>query len=376
MGYLLALSCALILYGTLYPFSFTAGLHEESILSLLKASVNSHVSRGDTIANVILFLPFGFFAMQRVLPRVPRFIRIVFVVAAGATFSLGIESTQSCIPGRAVSVYDLATNTVGTLLGAAFGWKEWRGKLSGFRTYKRPPAVFPVLLLGAWIGRELFPFVPTVDVQNVKNALKPLFFGELMPLNTLHHFIITMVVCRLVWALAPPGRIRTTLTFLPLGVIAINPFIIGGGISRAGITGAVLGIVVWGGILNRIPRNAGILAFLLMVQIVIQQLAPFVFNPHPGHFSVIPFIGFIRGPMLNSALKFLEKIFLYGAFVWLLVKTGLKLRFSLIISVALLTGIELMQLFIPGHVSEITDPLLAVIMGVFLYFLDLHVSED
>ena len=372
MGYLLALSCALIIYGTLYPFSFVIGLHEESILSLLKASANSHVSRGDTIANIILFLPFGFFAMQRVLPSVPRFIRIVFVVTAGAAFSLGIESTQSCIPGRAVSVYDLAANTVGAMFGAAFGWKDLRGKLSRFKTDKHPLTVFPALLLGAWLGRQLFPFVPTLDVQNAKDALKPLFFGELLPLDVLEYFIITIVVCRLVWAFVQSGPVRTALTFLPLGVVAIKPFILGGSVSQADIAGAILGIVVWWSIMVRIPRNAEILAFLLMVQIVIQELTPFVFDANPGHFSAIPFIGFIRGPMLNSALQFLEKIFLYGAFVWLLVKTGLKLRFSLILSVALLSCIELIQMFIPGRVSEVSDPLLVVIMGVFLYFLDLR----
>ncbi|MCL2877371.1 MAG: VanZ family protein [Acidobacteria bacterium] len=372
MGYLLALSCALILYGTLYPFSFNFGLHEESIRTLLTASVHSHVSRGDTIANVILFLPFGFFAMQRVLPRAPRFIRLIFVVVTGAAFSFGIECTQSCLPGRTVSVYDIATNTAGTLFGAVFGWKDWRGKLSRFQADNRPAAVFPVLLLCAWLGSRLFPFVPTLDVQNVKNALKPLFFGDFLPLDALTGFIIAMVVCKLVWTLTPAGRARAALTFLPLGILAVRPFIIGGIISQAEILGALFGIIVWWYILSRIRRNADILALLLTAQIVIQGLAPFAFNSNPGRFSLIPFIGFLSGITANNIFQFTEKIFLYGAFVWLLVKTGRSLRFSLIFSVVLLTGIELAQLFLPGRISEITDPLLAVILGMFLYFLDLR----
>ena len=372
MGYLLVLSCALILYGTLYPFNFNFGLHEENVLSLLMASANSWFGRGDNIANVILFLPFGFFAMQRVFPRIPRPIRLLFVVIAGALFSLGIECVQSYLPGRVVSIYDLAANTAGAMLGAVLGWKNWRAELSGFRTNSQPQSVFPLLLLGAWLGSRLVPFVPTLDVQNAKNALKPLFFGDFLPLNALWRFIATLIVCQLIQTITPPGRIRTALMFLPLCVIAVKPFILGGSISQAEVLGVLLGIAIWWYILGRIRGNIHILALLLTAQIVFQGLTPFVFNPEPGHFSFIPFHGYLKAVTISNILLFIEKVFLYGSLVWLLEKISRSLRFSLIFSVILLTGIEVMQMFMPGRVPEITDPLLAVILGLFLYFLDLR----
>ena len=372
MGFLLVLVCAIILYGTLYPFSFDFGLHEGGVLSHLTASARNRMSRSDAIANVILFLPFGFFAMQRIIPRAARPIRLIITVMTGAVFSFGIECIQFYIPGRTTSIYDIATNTAGALFGAALGLKDWRGKLSNLRADNRPSAVFPLLLIGAWLGSQLVPYVPTLDVQNVKDALKPLFFGSFLPLDALRNFIITMLLCRLAWTIAPPGRVRTALMFLPLGVIAIKPFILGGIISQAKIFGALLGIAAWWFILSRMRRNTGILAFLLTAQIVIQGLTPFIFNPDTGHFSFIPFVGFLKSGMINSVIQFTEKIFLYGALVWLPVKSGLNLRLSLVFSVVLLTGIELAQMFMPGRVSEITDPLLAVILGLFLYFLDIR----
>jgi VanZ family protein len=71
-------------------------------------------------------------------------------------------------------------------------------------------------------------------------------------------------------------------------------------------------------------------------------------------------------------LLFFEKIFLYGSLLWLLAIISRSLRFSLIFCVVLLSGIEIMQMFIPGRTAEITDPVLAVILGVFFYFLDLR----
>jgi len=372
MGFLLALSCALILYGTLYPFSFSSGLREESIVTLLLESLNGRFGRGEAIANVILFSPFGFFAMQRVLPRVPRPIRLIIIVVAGAAFSFGIECAQSRLPGRIVSIYDIAANTAGALLGSLAGWKNWRGKLSGFRSDDSGFAIFPLLLLGAWLCRRLYPFAPTLDVQNVKDALKPLIFGAFSSMDALWFFIVTMIVCRLVMTITSTGRIRTALIFLPLVVIAVKPFITGGGISQAEILGTLSGIAVWWYILGRLRMNAGILAFLLMALIVVRELSPFVFSANPGHFSFIPFDRFLKAVTYINILQFIEKIFLYGALVWLLVKTVRSLKFSLILSVVLLTGIEIMQMYMPGRVTEITDPLLAVILGVFLYFLDLR----
>jgi hypothetical protein len=143
-------------------------------------------------------------------------------------------------------------------------------------------------------------------------------------------------------------------------------------ISQAEVLGTLLGIVVWLSMLSQIRPNTAILALLLTAYILIQELIPFVFTPNPGTFSIIPFVGLLKALTIKNVLQFTEKVFLYGSFLWLLVKTGLSLRFSLIFSVVLLTGVEFMQMFLDGRVSDITNPLLAVILGVFLYFLDLR----
>ena len=54
----------MILYGTLYPFDFTAAGHAGGAVDLLIESIKVHPGRGDILSNVALFLPFGLFGMQ------------------------------------------------------------------------------------------------------------------------------------------------------------------------------------------------------------------------------------------------------------------------------------------------------------------------
>jgi hypothetical protein len=69
----------------------------------------------DVVLNVLLFVPFAFGLRLLGVPT-------PVVVAAGAAISFTVELLQlAVIPGRDASLSDLATNTLGSLLGATLG---------------------------------------------------------------------------------------------------------------------------------------------------------------------------------------------------------------------------------------------------------------
>ena len=74
------------------------------------------------IANVLLFVPWGFFTfisfytMDR--PTVQTY---VLTVLLGLSFTLGIETWQYFLPSRVADVNDVIWNTVGTIAGATLG---------------------------------------------------------------------------------------------------------------------------------------------------------------------------------------------------------------------------------------------------------------
>lgn len=372
MTFLLAVSSALILYGTLYPFDFTAGAHAGGAIQIFIDSIRVRPGRGDILSNLVLFLPFGFFGMQGLLSRKSRPFRLIVVVFLGAALSFFIECMQVNLPDRVPSIYDLILNTFGAGAGAVAGWMDWRGQLAKLRADTRPPSMFPVLLGGAWLGYRLFPYVPTIDFQHVKDAIKPLLHEPIPAIDVLRHFIVTLVVARLLQALLTPTRALLAAIVIPLGVIAAKPFIVTKVIMPAEAIGVVAGVAVWVVALGRLSSRTRLLAALLALQIAVQGLMPFTLRTEPVMFSFIPFIGFEGGSMSVNLQAFLEKVFLYGALVWLIIEMGASVMASAIMSAFFLMGIELTQMFVDGRTSEITDPLLAVLMALTLYFVDVR----
>lgn len=372
---LFLLAAALVLYGTLYPFSIDPAAHAGDILPRFLNSFHNHLSRGDVLSNVVLFMPFGFFGMQGLLPKVHRVARFILVVFLGGAFSLFIECAQTFIVGRDTSIYDLVLNTSGTFVGACFGFVDWQRRMSAGIAGHRPPTLFPLVLFGAWLAFRLFPYVPTIDFQHVKDAIKPVLTGDFTVVDVFRHFVVCLVVARVLQSILPAGKAVLAFPVLVLGVIAAKPFLMTRVMSLAEIFGALAAIAVWWALLKEVKFRTGVIASLLAIQIAVQGLLPYELLAQPASFSFIPFKGFEGGSMALNLQSFLEKVFLYGSLVWLLAEAKWKLAFAVVASAGLLLAIELAQTQLVGRVSEITDPLLSVIMGVVLYVFDRHSSR-
>jgi hypothetical protein len=104
-------------------------------------------------------------------------------------------------------------------------------------------------------------------------------------------------------------------------------------------------------------------ALLLGTYVVALRLEPFQFRAEGGAFGWIPFMGFMNGSINVDVMSFLEKFFLYGSLVWLLDRTGFRLRTSTICVAAILFATSWAETHLPGRSAEITDALMAVATG-------------
>jgi VanZ family protein len=95
----------------------------------------------DVVANIILFLPLGYFFAAIVSPKRHRiFFTSICAAGAGCALSLIIEILQAYLPGRYSSLSDVLSNTAGAIFGVfLFHSRHWLHAL----LQDRKPSTFP-----------------------------------------------------------------------------------------------------------------------------------------------------------------------------------------------------------------------------------------
>ena len=161
-----------IVYGSLYPFSFYGNDVVGGPLRALLSTWRTSPDHYDLIANILFYMPFGFFAV-RSLMRPSLTVRMGLVLVCGVALSAAMELLQVYDAGRQSSMSDVYANFAGTLLGAATSaGLAQRLQIPELRALGNRPFV-PLLLL-CWLGNRLFPYVPAGDLQKYWRALQPL----------------------------------------------------------------------------------------------------------------------------------------------------------------------------------------------------------
>jgi VanZ family protein len=289
-----------------------------------------------------------------------RRFRIVGPVVVGAVVSACVEMAQLYTDSRICSAFDLLNNIIGSALGVALGML--------FERVAGPELVEPgrhkvkdrraVALLFCWAGSLVFPLYPEMHLIVLRADLRQFAHSPLFAtLPFLSAAASWLVAGRLLSASGVPGArvwLGISVLLLPAQFIIVSrqP-------TRVECLGAIAGFVLF---LVVGSRGARVVAWFFLGLLVIRGLAPF----HLGEahrFLWIPFQGFLDMNWQTGIETLLEKMFYYGAAVWLLRASGLRLQVACGIVVVLLGCIEGLQTWLPGRTAEITDPLLGVLMG-------------
>ncbi|HWH83446.1 MAG TPA: VanZ family protein [Burkholderiaceae bacterium] len=310
------LYAALIVYASLYPF-VPWRMPGVSPLAFLALPWPRHWTWFDLLANLFGYLPLGALIVGAIVrgggaPRA-AFAR---ALALGALLSLAMELLQNFLPQRVSSNVDLATNTLGALLGAALAlWLHLRGMVEHWQAARdrwfigRSAGGLALLLL--WPVGLLFPLpVPLAQGQvlpRLQQGLATLLDGTfaapwvegwadagvgaeralvspgiefaLVALGLLAPCLLAFTVTRLGWrrlmmvlGAAALGALTTTLStalnFGPQHLFAWN--------TPRAIAALALAIVI-AGLLSVVPRRAaaglGLMALTALATLVAQAPA-------------------------------------------------------------------------------------------------------
>jgi VanZ family protein len=357
---------AFILYGSLYPFQFHARPVENDPLTYLLSTWQDWDHRGDLVANILLYIPFGFFGVcafgrWAALP----------ILLAGAVLATGLEVGQFHDQGRVTSMGDVYADSIGGGVGVIVALAVSAGRRWPLlqELWDDPPAAFVLFM---WFGYRFYPYVPVTSPHKYVRAFAPFVMGPPLALTDLARFVV---------AWTGIGAILNALYgvrsgWILLGLLIVVEFvgrvlIIDATLQPADVLGAGLALAI----ALVLPREGGvrlaIVAFAFAGTIVVARLEPFAFSAAPAAFGWVPFVSFLRGSIGVAVQAFCEKFFQYGGLIWLLRHAGLPAAYATILSATLLFVTSLVETHLPGRSAEITDAAMALaIGGVFTLLTD------
>ena len=367
---------AIVIYLSFYPFQWRIHLPTAGPLIVFTSPWRSWPeSRGDFIANTVFYLPCGYFVTGCLSSRLPMLLRLLATVLLCMALSTTLELSQYYIAHRDADIRDTYANSLGALLGSGaaliFGVR-WRTPL--LASMKRDP--FPTLLLAAFVGARLYPYVPIIDLHKYLHAIRPLLAfvaptGNEIFLRTACWMAVYFIVEYMF------GRRRVVPLFIGVAMLVfLGDIVIDNTEVRISeLLGAIFAFPLSFLLMRATMRPAIFLAVIFTVAIVIERLQPFDFDPVSHGFGWIPFAALVHGSNEHSLITISEKSFLYGTLIWLWVQAGASQLAATFAVALLLLLCSFAGMHIPGRISETTDAVLALLSGGFMMHLSSTSSE-
>lgn len=363
-GSLLGVIAFLIVFGSLYPFRFSAS--PDGPIELARHLTFAGTTRSDVAANVLLYLPLGACLAWLAAPRFGAIAAVALATAGGALLSFAIEFTQLFESRRVTSLADLASNSVGAFVGAwialAIAQARRNPRASSFADLLDHPIAAALLL--SWIGYRLAPFAPVLDAAKWTGALEPLSRGGwLAPGEFLPQLLAWLVLIFIAGRLAPRRPLAVACGAMAV-VLSGRVLFAGHALEASEVAGMAVALVLsWPLARLPAPRVAMALAIALCAYVAVDGLMPFDFRIAQHPFALLPFGESLTQYRATNLSDMFLRCFLNGALVWLLVRSGLSVLAATAAGAGAVFSVELLQTWLPGQTAEITDPLLAVVAG-------------
>jgi VanZ family protein len=374
---LLVGTLALIFYGSLYPFDLARDARAESIWQAIAELSWARAGRGDRVANVLLYAPLGFCLLLWLDVRMRRVTAIATTIITGVGISFCIEVTQVFIEQRVPSWWDIALNSVGTIIGVTAGlaWHELgaRMRTANQAHGRRDRSALVVVCL--WLIWRLAPFMPELNLGKLKSAFAPLADPFFSSGGTLHYWGWWILIAHAVFALTSAQRGVEALLAL-IAVVLAGCLVVSGHVF---IPSELLALMLLMPTLFLFDRlTVGIRSTTLLVIFVGLFLYDSFYllrlSESPGSFDWWPFIAWIDAGFPIDWHWLVGRACYFAALMWVLKEAGMSLRNAAICTAFVALCVATAKMFLFGQQASITEPVLAFIVAWTMRWLDASVA--
>ena len=373
----------LLIYGTLYPLTGWNTPALNPLITLFRQSLNMKFNP-DTLTNVLVYMPLGVLLMRVLGLRFSLYLAAMLTIAAGGLLSFSLEYFQAFLPGRTSSLRDLVLNTVGTAAGTTLAiiFSD-QGRLGQALHRLRFEYVLPdklanlgLLVLGLWALSQLTPLVPSIDIDNLRHGLKPLWHtlqdpGSFNLAQMLVYVFSILGLGMLCLTVVNPTH-RPVLLFLGFitAVLLLKIPIVIRQISLEAMAGAALGYSLLL-LLKKLPVKLllSTAALAIIAAVITESMRASTGHIGGTHiFNWIPFRGHLTNNLIGIAdiLGGLWPFFALG-YIAIYIRPQhprLVATASAVVIFVAMFALEWNQQYITGRSADITDAIIATLAWI------------
>jgi hypothetical protein len=355
-----------IAYGSFYPFNFAGAMAPAHPWLALLQEPMLWTSFSDVLGNIVLFMPIGL-CVRMIDPRL-RPAPVVALTLAFVFYAYAIQVGQYYFPGRDPNISDAVWNATGCVAGVIVALLLRHISLRLPYGQQSSAHAIALTVLMFWLGSELAPFVPSLDVQHVKEALKPLLsLDNLVPARIFTLAFGIAVCAELLRTVFGEQHLRRNLGAL-LAIMMLGKLMIGSHAWHwATLFALPLGILLaWQTQKQKSDNRHLVLAGLLLAAFTLNELFPFELRGEAIAIRWIPFAARLEGNMLTNMDSMFLSLFQYTGILWLLTAQGARLSGLTIFLSLWVFAMEWIQTWLVDRTPDSTEVLLVIIAALLV----------
>ncbi|NVJ61587.1 MAG: VanZ family protein [Gammaproteobacteria bacterium] len=333
----------IITYGSLYPFNFNFSLFAQEPGWEWFWDLSYRTSRGDILGNVLLFVPAGFFGFMVGRSRLAQsqfvnnlslyspyafsvIVSLILIIGSSFIFATLLQLLQMALPTRVASMSDTWANVIGSIVGATIAVIVLAVSKTSLKDDRVDlmERVIPIFLVFCWLGFLLFPFIPSLSLEQFQFSFRPLMHWHLL---TPFYLIEAWLYWSLFWwlldiALPEQFTLLKRLLLLLL-IMLLQALLLRNIIALPGLIGALTAVLSYQ-FLSRIP--VAVLVGMIVGWLLSALWYPFQFHSVPSDITIIPFANFFHSNTWNNSSMLLHTVFLLGSAAFLITRHPFEKR--------------------------------------------------
>ena len=378
----------LLIYGTLFPLSGWHAPDSSPWILMLQQGLH-HTSRADILTNLLVYIPFGLLLMRSLANLRCRLCALLLVTLASALLSLALEYSQAHLPGRVPSVIDVVLNTSGGFAGALLALGMRPDTAIGESLYRiryryihpGPLANLGLLALSLWTLSQLSPLVPSIDLDNLRSGLKPLWKTLQSPATLewmrVLEYALSFITVGVLTSTLLRIRYKALLIFTSFTslVLLFKIPVISRQLSLEALLGLVIGLIILALVYDKPWRTRLIIALCAIPAMVltsglhVSADAAFI---SPATINWVPFRSHLTNN-ITGLIDILGELWPFVTLSYLARLAAGKRRPILILAgtiivFTLVFALEWYQQYLPGRSPDITDAIIATLAWILPWF--------